>query len=66
MHLEFYEKDGRLWQRHVDPKWKPPIIAEGPTRIEIVKDPAIDEFIEFVRRSDVTRAMIECKTKHAQ
>ncbi len=58
MIMEVYEKDGRLWVCETDGSGR---FVNGPTNVQIVKDDAIDAFLELVSRPEVEKAMLDCK-----
>ncbi len=61
--LEVYEKDGRLWQRHLDVQGK--VLAEGPSRVQIVNDPKIRAFQDLIRQPAVSKGLQRCKSNHS-
>lgn len=62
MEIKTFEKNGRLWMSIEESNgW---ILARGSTRVRIVRDPAIDEFLRLVERPEVSKAMMACKAEH--
>lgn len=61
--LEVYEKNGRLWQKHLDAQGK--VLAEGPSRVQIVNDPKIRAFQNLVRQPAVSKGLQRCKSSQS-
>ena len=62
--IEVYEKNGRVWQRYFDRKGIP--FAEVRSRVQIVNDPKIEAFVNFVRQPAVSKGLQRCKSDHSR